>query len=417
MAEPAAAAWRLRASRAAGPAAYLIALALFAGCTPDPVELRLVAPSLPVDQLIADELVRSFDGNAHIRLTLVPHGSDSMTSLELLERGDGELALVSNNESYRKDIETVIPFYPTVLHIAYRKNLDPVDASDLLIGTTVFAGGEDSPSRLTLVEAAGRLGIPIDGIDFVDAATLHPDVIVLFAPVLPELMGDFSDYRLFSLGTPDQLGRGSPVESVSLLRPQFRPIILPANLYPGINSDPVVTIAVDKLLVARSDIPKTVIYHLISEILRLKPALSAKQPGLFHKLSGDFDASGSSFVIHPGAQAYIERNAPSAYERYSGVAEVAVTILVGLISGIFAIVRIYRIRRKNRIDTFYQRAIAIRKSVADAKDPAARSRALAEIRQLQDSAFDLLVHERLAADESFRIFITLSNDIIADLRM
>ena len=416
MAEPATAAYSLRAIRTAGPLAYLLALAVFAGCTKDPVELRLVAPSLPVDQLIADELLRAFDGNEHIRLTLVPHGSDGMTSLESLERGDGELALVSNNESYRKGIETIIPLYPTVLHIAYRKNLDPVDAIDLLIGTTVFAGGEDSPSRLMLVEAAGRLGIPVDGIGFVDAATLHPDVIVLFAPVLPELMRDFSDYRLFSLGTPDQLGRGSPVESVNLLRPQFRPIILPANLYPGINTDPVVTIAVDKLLVGRSNIPQAVVYHLISEILRLKPALSAAQPGLFHKLTGDFDTSSSTFIIHPGAQAYIERDAPSAYERYSGVAEVGVTILVGLFSGIFAIVRIYRIRRKNRIDTFYERAIGIRKTVHGDADAVTRSRALKEIRQLQDSAFDLLVDEKLAADESFRIFITLSNDIIAELR-
>jgi hypothetical protein len=206
------------------------------------------------------------------------------------------------------------------------------------------------------------------------------------------------------------------VEAVNLLRPQFRPIILPANLYPGIVNEPVVTIAVDKLLVARSDIPETVVYQLISEILRLKPALSAAQPGLFHKLSGDFDASGSSFVVHPGAQAYIERDAPSAYERYSGVAEVAVTVLVGIFTGIFAIVRIYRIRRKNRIDTFYERAIGIRKSVHGDTDSADRSQALNEIRQLQDSAFDLLVDEQLAADESFRIFITLSNDIIAELR-
>jgi TRAP-type uncharacterized transport system substrate-binding protein len=375
-----------------------------------------VAPKLPVDQLIADELLRAFDGNEHIRLVLVPHGSDSMSSLDLLEKGDGELALVSNNEGYRKGIETVIPLYPTVLHIAYRKDLHPADAADLLTGTTVFAGGEDSPSRLMLVEAAGRQGVSVDNIGFVDASTPHPDVIVLFAPVMPELMGDFSDYRLFSMGTPDQLGRGSPVEAVNLLRPQFRPIILPANLYPGIVSDPVVTIAVDKLLVGRSDIPMAVVYQLISEILRLKPALSAAQPGLFHKLSGDFDASGSSFVVHPGAQAYIERDAPSAYERYSGVAEVAVTVLVGVFSGVFAIVRIYKIRRKNRIDTFYKRAIHIRKSVHEVTDAVIRSRALDEIRQLQDSAFDLLVDERLAADESFRIFITLSNDIITELR-
>jgi TRAP-type uncharacterized transport system substrate-binding protein len=416
VAEPAAAAHRPRAIRFAGSLAFLLALAALAGCTRDPVELRLVTPGLPVDQLIAEELLRAFDGNEHIRLTLVPHGSDSMSSLDMLEKGDGELALVSNNEGYRKGIETVIPLYPTVLHIAYRMDLNPADATDLLTGTTVFAGGEDSPSRLMLIEAAGRLGIPVDGIGFVDAPTLHPDVIVLFAPVMPELMGDFRDYRLFSMGTPDQLGRGSPVEAVNLLRPQFRPIILPANLYPGIVTDPVVTIAVDKLLVGRSDIPEAVVYQLISEILRLKPALSAAHPGLFHKLSGDFDATGLSFVVHPGAQAYIERDAPSAYERYSGVAEVAVTILVGVFSGIFAIVRIYRIRRKNRIDTFYERAIGIRKSVHGNKDAADRSQALNEIRQLQDSAFDLLVDERLAADESFRIFITLSNDIIAELR-
>jgi hypothetical protein len=34
---------------------------------------------------------------------------------------------------------------------------------------------------------------------------------------------------------------------------------------------------------------------------------------------------------------------------------------------------------------------------------------------LQDRAYDMLIHEKLAADESFRIFITLSNDIIAEL--
>jgi hypothetical protein len=181
-------------------------------------------------------------------------------------------------------------------------------------------------------------------------------------------------------------------------------------------SAPVVTIAVDELLVARNDIAETVIYDLISELLRLKPALAAVHPGLFHKLTGDFNAAGSTFVLHPGAQAYIERDAPTMYERYSGVAEVAVTLALSLISGLYAAVRIYRIRRKNRIDTFYKRAIAIRKSANSAAGPEARANALLELRKLQDHAFDLLVDEKLAADESFRIFITLCNDIVSELR-
>jgi hypothetical protein len=44
-----------------------------------------------------------------------------------------------------------------------------------------------------------------------------------------------------------------------------------------------------------------------------------------------------------------------------------------------------------------------------------REAGVAKVRELQNRAFDMLVNEKVAADESFRIFITLSNDIIADL--
>ena len=73
-------------------------------------------------------------------------------------------------------------------------------------------------------------------------------------------------------------------------------------------------------------------------------------------------------------------------------------------------------RRKNRIDVFYRDAIALRNSVDDSSPPYARKVAIGKVRELQTKAFDLLVHEKVAADESFRIFITLSNDIIDDLR-
>ena len=39
----------------------------------------------------------------------------------------------------------------------------------------------------------------------------------------------------------------------------------------------------------------------------------------------------------------------------------------------------------------------------------------AVLKALEDEAYQLMIQERLAADESFRIFITLCNDAIADL--
>jgi uncharacterized protein YjcR len=103
------------------------------------------------------------------------------------------------------------------------------------------------------------------------------------------------------------------------------------------------------------------------------------------------------------------------YERYSGIAEVAVTVLIALSSAIFAAVRIYRMRRKNRIDTFYSAVIAIKKSIDKTSTEKERQKKADEIRSLQLTAFELLVDEKLAADESFRIFVTLSNDVLRQL--
>jgi hypothetical protein len=144
----------------------------------------------------------------------------------------------------------------------------------------------------------------------------------------------------------------------------------------------------------------------------MKPALSATKPGLFHQLTDDFDISGLSFVMHPGALAYLQRDEPDFYERYSGIAEVLVTLLIGLVSGVYGIWKIYSIRRKNRIDAFCREALELRDQHLEGSSDAA---SLVEaIKALQDRAYDMMIHEHLAADESFRIFITLSNDIIAD---
>ena len=99
-----------------------------------------------------------------------------------------------------------------------------------------------------------------------------------------------------------------------------------------------------------------------------------------------------------------------------GVAEVVVTLLIGVISGSFAVIKIHNIRRKNRIDEFYTKVIAIRDSIGPASSVAERNEAIASIQALQNHGFDLVVNEKLAADESFQIFVALTNDSIGGIR-
>ena len=90
-------------------------------------------------------------------------------------------------------------------------------------------------------------------------------------------------------------------------------------------------------------------------------------------------------------------------------------MIIALGSALFAGVRVFRVRRKNRIDRYYAATIDIRNSARESTDPAEHRKAIPKVRALQNEAFDQLVDEKLAADESFQIFITLSNDVLQQL--
>jgi TRAP-type uncharacterized transport system substrate-binding protein len=404
-------------------ALLLVCFALLGGCGEQRSTFRLLAPAMPFDRDIATKLAEVFEQNSPYRIEIVPLPAGFEAPLDALEAGYADLALTSNAQHYRKGITTVMPLYPTVLHILYRKGRPADTGANLLRGATVNAGPVGSASRQMLTEVLEGMALPADEVDFVDSADSLPDVSVLYMPISPERVhavldefGAVGKYRFLSLGSPDDIGTGSVIDRAVLLNPRLRAFVIPVGTYGDIPEEPVLTLAVDKLLVSRPGIDEAVVYDLISEIRRLQPAFAASYPLLFSGLREEFDAAGSTFVLHPGAQAFTQRDAPTFYERYSGVAEVLVTLVIGLVSGTYAVIQIYNHRRKNRIDGFYKEVMAVRDSISDRSPATERAAAVERVRALQNEAFDMLIREKLAADESFRIFVTLSNDIIAQLK-
>ena len=400
----------------------LCAALVIVACEPGSANLRLVAPSSDLDYEIASklaELLHQQGSNVDIKLTDSPRSGEA--ALSMLLAGDADLALVSNYLPYRDGVATVMPLYPRVLHIAYRHGRDSSSATTLLDQASVYAGSSGSASRLMFERIAARLHLADNSFSYVDqdqqADASDADVVVVFAPISPQRMAAFPDYRLYSLGSPSDIGSGSVVDAATLLNAPLRPFVIPRLTYGATTPDPVVTVAVDTLLVARSDLDPSLVYDLINEIRRLRPALAASRPGLFEQLAESFDVGGSTFVLHAGTQNFLQRDEPTVYERYSGVAEVVVTLLVGLTSAIFAGLRILKMRRKNRIDRYYSAALSIRDSIDENSSAEERRNATSALLDLQDSAFGQLVDEKLAADESFRIFITLSDDVMRRLEL
>lgn len=404
---------------------YTVLLActvLLTGCGEQRNTFRLIAPAQPFDAEIATELVTVFEQNSRHRIEVVPLPPEFDTPLDALEAGYADLAFTSNAQPYRQGITTVMPVYPTVLHILYRRGRSADSAEDLLRGATVNAGPVGSASRQLMSEIMDSLDIAADEVEFVDKPTTLPDVNLVYVPISPEPIralleqdGVAGEYRFQSFGSPGDVGTGGEIDRAILLNPRVSPFIIPVGTYGDLPEEPVLTLAVDKLLVSRPDLDSAVVYDLISEVRRLQPALAAKRPFLFQELGAEIDASGSTFVLHPGSQAFAVRDEPTFYERYSGVAEVLVTLVIGIISGSYAVIQIYNRRRKNRIDGFYKDVMAIRDSINERSSANERAAAVENVRELQNRAFDMLIREKLAADESFRIFVTLSNDIIAQL--
>jgi TRAP-type uncharacterized transport system substrate-binding protein len=378
-------------------------------------ELNLILPELEVDRAIARRIVELVSKDSGLRISLVPIPEGSKTALDALETGFGDIAFAANTGSYREGISTVIPLYPSVLQIVADKARPADSVDELLRGASIYAGAEGSISRSLASRIVDGFELAPGEVSFVDDPQSIPDVIVLYAPIdRDRIMNDprLENVRWFSFGEPEDVGNGSIVDLAVFLNPRLRPFVLPAGTFGKLTPEPVVTVAVDNLMVARSDLGESVVYDLYAEILRLRPALFSARPELYQPLAENIAQSNFAFSLHPGALSFLKRDEPTFIERYSGVAEVVATLMVGLVSGIFAIVKIYRIRRKNRLDEFLVEVIEIRNSVQPDSGEDVRVAANEKIRALQDQAFELLVDEKLAADDSFRIFTELSNDTI-----
>ncbi len=384
--------------------------------------LKLVRPTLELDLTIAEKLERLIDEHERFDIVLVDPPETGMSPVETVAAGYADLAFATNIETYRETVNVVMPIYPSVLHIVSYIDPMPEDFRALLDGSSIYAGARGSITRQIVREIADDMALTEDDFSLIDDTETFADVVMVFAPIDrrritsdPRLAGA----RLFSLGDPADIGSGTSIDRTILLNPRLRPFVLPIGLYDHATPEPVLSVAVDNLLVANRDLPQTVVYDLFAEFFRVRTALFSERPELFQPLDKSILDANYAFSMHAGAMAYLQQDEPTFIERYSGVAEVLVTLLVGAVSGGWALVNIYRIRRKNRIDEFYTEVIRIRDALPATASNSERDAAVESILKLQNKAFDLLVAEQLAADESFRIFIELTNnsiDRIADGR-
>ena len=401
-------------------AASALALSLsLVGCSQTPATLRIVSGPPQANEQVAALLARgSEELGASVRLTVGEAVAGGDEALAALEAGRADLAIVENSAGYRyPTVRTVAPLYPDVLHIGIRPAKRAETLAQVLGGATVYAGTEETPARQLLERMKSLYAWRDIEFSYVDTLESRPDVVFVFAPLSPRAAPLLDGYELFSLGRAEDVGSGSAADGLALVAPFLRSFVIPEGTYGPLTPTAIATVALDTLLVAREDTPIVVVYDVIQSIELMGPLLAAQRPDLALDELDTFELSHVTFPVHPGTMAFRARNDPGFAERASSIFDVAVTIVVALFTALFALLRFVRGLRKGRIDKFYSAVLEIRAKLGQEPSPERRRELVTELRKLRADAFSLLIKEKLAPDDSFRILQALIYDVIREAEM
>lgn len=396
----------------------LVLCLAIAGCSEEPMTLRIVSGPPEGNKRVAallDSASDEVETSVRLLVTSGPDVASAEAALDALDNGSADLAIVENSASYRHpNVRTVIPLYPSVLHIGVRPDKRAETLAQVLRGATVFAGDEQAPARQLLNRMKSLYAWRDIEFSYVDSLDSRPDVIFVFGPITPTAAPLLDGYVLFSLGSAADVGAGSAADGLALVAPFLRSFVIPEGTYGPLTPEPIATVALDQLLVARADTPIVVVYDLIHSVQMIGPLLVAQRPDLAIDELETFDISHVTFPVHAGTMAFRARNDPGFAERAGTIFDIAVTISVALFTALFALLRFVRGLRKGRIDKFYSAALEIRAKLADERKLERRKAYVKELRALRAEAFSLLMKEKLAADDSFRILQALLYDVIRE---
>lgn len=360
---------------------------------------------------LGEALAGAFVGDIKHLSPKVLESPGSNASVDMLERGEVEIALVSSNSHPGSRVTLIAPLYPETLQIVVRRAANIAVPGDLA-SKRVSIGPSGSGTETIAWQVLHHFGIDdahvqarnmslLDAVAELERGGLDAAFIVagVRAAAVERLLAR-DDMELLSLGDPDK--KGSALEGIGVDAPYLLPAVIPEQLYGAVPRKPVGTVGVRALLVARKDLDEELVHDLTASLFRAKVKLSEKEQ-LMARLTEKFDPSESPFPLHAGAERYYRRDDPSLIAKYSDQISLGITVGALLWSGFVALNAWRRNRLKGRIENYFERLAALTSVVRDAKTPDERQDALGRVRALEADALRELAAERLEAGPSFRV--------------
>lgn len=353
----------------------------------------------------------------------------SQDNIRLVGNVDGQvdIAFAQADASTNSRVRLVSTLYDEVLHILISQSAtnDIATIYDLQ-GKRVSLGPAGSGTRelsikilqhFNIVPAEDLLLSPKEAAAQVSAGMI--DAAFMLSAIPSKLIADLAEQdqiRFLSLGKAG--AAGDEADALALVYPGVHGSIIPRSTYVRLPRQPVHTISVSAILVARADLDEELVRKVTATIFanRTESAgLTGSGLLVARKIREDYAPSREAIPYHRGATAYYRREDPPFFVQYAEALSLGVTVMLALYSIFIAIREWSRRRMKNRVDAYLVRVQTL---VADRQglERDALQGQINELEELRREAFADLIDERLLADEAFTILQNHLRDELATTR-
>lgn len=368
--------------------------------------------------------LKPIDVNLTFETREIEHEADI---IKLINDGTIDIGIVKNDVEIKSgfhDVRTLLPLFPDVLLILARD--DSSKNIQSLFHQKKAAMILDKAEEMTVIERfLKKNGTATDDIDQIHAsdsaeildALNENDILILFSSLNSQSVKNILrswNGTIYSLDDPALIGKGSIVDGFCLAYPKAIPFIIPKGTYGRWPLEPVLTFAVYDVMVCHKDMDDHIAYDMLQRIYDMRQSLS-EDNFEFGMIESNFESHKFSFPLHTGAVKYMNRDQPTFWERESEVIGLILSLLVIGSGSITTLYKYLKQRRKDRVDTYYQKVLFVSNQARLTRDVVRKKQYLDELFLIRNNAFEQLIAENLDANEAFTIFGNLLNASIREL--
>ena len=366
-------------------------------------------------------LGRRLDRTPEIRAT-----AGSVQNVELLRRGEAQLAIVQGGSIALQELSVITPLYPELVLVIVRKDRN-IDTMPDLLGRNVALGREGSGMRASALSLLARFRIGPEEFGMNDLYfkrlldTPELDAAIVTTGIENQHVNEVLETNEFKL---------VPVldtTAVEMRDPYFRRMEIPPGLFserPAVPERPTSTLATTAYLISRPDahpdLVEAALASIHNENLRLQfPTLIPRHEA----------TRWVSTRLHPEAHRYFHPTDDLGF-----MANVMETLAAGkellfaIGAGIYLLWHRWRrlrdrenqeaiSRQKERLDRFLEETLRIEAAQMNTVDVEQLQKYLDDVTRIKLKALHEFTEEELRGDQSFSIFLMQCANLISKIQL